>query len=42
LDTGLSYFNNYFEISKREKDLENLGKASEALAKCYEKLVAKK
>jgi hypothetical protein len=37
LDTGLSYFNNYYEISKKERDLQNLGKASEALANCYEK-----
>jgi hypothetical protein len=37
LEVALSYYNNYYEISKRDKDFKNYGKASEALAKCYEK-----
>lgn len=38
LDIGLSFYNNYYEISRRDKDTENFGKASEAVAKCYEKM----
>lgn len=37
LETALSCYKNYYDISKREKDLENFGKASEALANCHEK-----
>ena len=37
LDTALACFKNYYDISKRDKDEENFGIASEALAKCFEK-----
>jgi len=37
LETAISFYNRYYEISKQEKDLENFGIASEALAKCNEK-----
>lgn len=37
LEIALSCYKNFYEISKRDKDLENFGKASEALAKCHEK-----
>ena len=37
LDVALACYNNYYEISKRSKNLENFGRASEAVAKCYEK-----
>lgn len=35
--TALSYFENYYEISRRDNDLVNFGRASESLAKCHEK-----
>lgn len=35
--TALSYFQNYYEISRRDNDLVNFGRASEALAKTHEK-----
>jgi tetratricopeptide (TPR) repeat protein len=38
LETALSCYKNFYEISKRDNDRENFGKASEALAKCYQKL----
>lgn len=38
LEIAIPFYNNYYEISKKEKDLENFGIASEALAKCNEKL----
>ena len=37
LETALACYKNYFDISKKENDLENLGQASEALAKCHQK-----
>ncbi len=39
LETAVSFFNRYYEISKEEKDLENFGIASEVLAQCNEKWV---
>lgn len=38
LEIAIPFYNNYYEISKEENDLENFGIASEALAKCNEKL----
>ncbi|RNA08109.1 tetratricopeptide repeat 29 [Brachionus plicatilis] len=38
LDTALACYKNYFDISKRDKDEENFGIASEAIAKCHEKM----
>lgn len=37
LEVAIPFYNNYYEIAKKEKDLENFGIASEALALCYEK-----
>ena len=37
MEIALTYFHKYYDISKNEKNYENLGKAAEALAKCYEK-----
>lgn len=37
LEVAIPFYNNYYEISKKEKDLDNFGIASEALAKCNEK-----
>ena len=37
LEIAISFYDKYYEISKSENDLENFGKASEALAKCNEK-----
>lgn len=36
-NTALTHFNSFYEISKKIKDVEAFGKASEALADCYKK-----
>lgn len=36
-ETALTYFGYYYDISKRDNDLVNVGKAAEAISICYEK-----
>jgi hypothetical protein len=37
LEVAISFYNNYYEITKKENDYYNFGIASEALARCHQK-----